>query len=285
MLTRTLGRWLRPWVEARPRLAMALRCYRDSAHLDRELVTTPLGFRFVGHPQMERGLFEPLEAALISKLLNQSDVFINVGANMGYYCCLALSRACTVVAVEPIPANLQILYRNLLANAGASHLEVHPVALGASVGLVEIYGGGTAASLLQGWAGASPAHRQTVPMTSLDRIVGDRFSDRRQLILIDVEGAELGVLRGALRLLGRSPKPTWFVEVSIDEHQPQGRSLNPDLVPVFELFEEGGYGAWVVADQIRRLDYSTIREVATTRRNTLAGHNFVFADPSLRVEL
>jgi FkbM family methyltransferase len=280
-LLNRLARSVRPLVERNPRLANAYRHYRDMEHFTRSPVQTPFGFKFIGHPAMEAGTFEPDEVRVVKALLSNADVFINVGANVGYYCCFALQAGRRVVAIEPVPNNLQFLYRNLQINDWDDRVEVLPVAVGARRGLVDIFGGGTAASLVEGWAGISSGYRQTVPITTLDDSVGGRFDDQRCFILIDVEGAELGVLEGAASLLLAARKPVWMVEVSIDEHFPGGVKINPNLRATFELFEQAGYGAWSVGKTLRPVDYDEARNVARTGVNTFSTHNFVFAEPGL----
>ncbi len=278
-LLNRLARSVRPLVERSPRLAMAYRHYRDMGHFTRSPVQTPFGFKFIGHPAMEAGTFEPDEVRVVKQLLRDADVFINVGANVGYYCCFALQAGRRVVAIEPVPNNLQYLYRNLLINDWDERVEVLPVAVGARRGLVDIFGGGTAASLLEGWAGIPSGYRQTVPLTTLDDSVGGRFDDQRCFILIDVEGAELGVLNGATSLLRAVCKPVWMVEICIDEHFPGGVKVNPNLRATFELFEQAGYSAWTVGKTLIPFDYDQARSIASTGVNTLSTHNFVFAEP------
>jgi len=277
-MLQSLARSMRPLVERSPRLASAWRHYRDMAHMLRSPVRTPFGFDFVGHPAMEAGIFEPDEVRVVRRLLRGADVLINVGANVGYYCCFALQAGCRVVAIEPVPNNLQYLYRNLLLNGWSEQAEVQPVAAGERRGLVDIFGGGTAASLLAGWAGIPGHYRQTVPLARLDDLVGGRFDAQQCFILIDVEGAELGVLKGATSLLHAVRKPVWMIEVSIDEHFPGGVKINPNLQQTFDLFEQADYGAWSVGSVLRVLDYDEVRAVVRTGINTLPGHNFVFAE-------
>lgn len=274
-----LARSVRPLVERNPRLAMAYRHYRDMEHFNRSPVQTPFGFKFIGHPAMEAGTFEPNEVRIVKQLLLDAEVFINVGANVGYYCCFALQAGRRVVAIEPVPNNLQYLYRNLLVNNWDEHVEVLPVAVVSRRGLVDIFGGGTAASLLEGWAGIPSGYRQTVPLTTLDDSIGDRFDDQRRFILIDVEGAELGVLEGASTLIHALRKPVWMIEISIDEHFPRGVKINPNLRATFEIFEKAGYEAWAVGETLVRVDFEQARTIARTGVNTLSTHNFIFAEP------
>ncbi len=278
-LLASLARSVRPLVERNPRMAMTYRHYRDLRDVAREAVATPFGFRMVGNEAMERGGFEPAETAFVRRALADADVFVNVGANIGYYCCFALQLGRKVVAFEPLPGNLRYLYRNVEVNGWSDRIEVAPVALGARPGLAEIYGGGTAASLVAGWAGIPLAYKQTVPVSTLDYSLAARFAGERMLIVVDIEGAELAMLQGAAAVIAREPKPVWMVEVSIDEHQPGGIAINPHLRQTFELFERAGYAAWQVDPVFEPIDYARVRMIASSGVNTLATHNFVFAAP------
>jgi hypothetical protein len=60
------------------------------------------------------------------------------------------------------------------------------------------------------------------------------------VIKVDVEGAEFGVLEGALKTLRRSPKPVWLVEVTLTLHHP---GVNPNFAALFEMFWANGYEA------------------------------------------
>ena len=277
-LLSSLARSVRPLVERSPRAAMTYRHFRDLRDISRAPVQTPLGFKLVGNAAMERGEFEEAETAFVQRATDDADVVINIGANIGYYCCVALQRDKRVVAFEPIPGNLRYLYRNIRANGWADRIEISPIALGASPGLADIYGGGTAASLVPGWADIPLTSCQTVPVSTLDLSLGSRFLGDRLLILVDIEGAELEMLQGAAAVVARKPQPVWMVEISIDEHQP-GRSLNPKLAKTFDIFEQAGYAAWQIGSTLERLPYSRIRRIAASGVNSLTTHNFVFAAP------
>lgn len=107
---------------------------------------TPMGFKLIGNESMEQGLFEPEETYLICKLLDHVDTFLNVGANIGYYCGHALLKKKPTIAFEPEPQNLKYLLKNIKANNWESMIEIYPVAMSNKVGIVEIYGGSTGVS-------------------------------------------------------------------------------------------------------------------------------------------
>ena len=79
---------------------------------------------------MAAGTLEPEETALVRKLLQEVDVLVNVGANVGYYCCHALSLGKPVIAVEPIAGNLHYLLANIRNNGWTAYAEVFPMANG-----------------------------------------------------------------------------------------------------------------------------------------------------------
>lgn len=208
---------------------------------------TPWGFRFVGHEAMAAGTFEPQETSLVRNALLDVDVLVNVGANVGYYSCHALSLDRQVLAIEPIPRNVEHLLKNIDLNGWTDGVRVFPMAAGARPGVLTIWGGGTGASLLCGWAGIPAAHKSLVPILPLDEIIGANFSNQRLLIIVDVEGSEFLMLQGAVATLERQPRPTWRVEISLHEHQPNG--VNSRFIETFEIFFKHGYRAFTADDR------------------------------------
>ena len=206
----------------------------------RPLVETPLGFRFAGPAHMQNGSFEPQELAFVRDRLPDVDLFVDVGANAGYFTCIARRSGTRVIAIEPAPQNLELLYRNITAN-GWTDVEVLPVGLAGAPGLGTLYGDGTAASLVTRWAGVSDAWQRTIPLTTIDAVIGGRFAGKRLLIKVDVEGAEHAVMDGAAATLARRPAPAWLVEVCFSENFPAG--VNPHFRDVFDRFWCAGYRA------------------------------------------
>lgn len=273
---RRIVRMIRSVVDRVPAMGLAYRSWRDSRSLIREPVVTPLGFRFVGHRDMEQGRYEQAEVETVRKYLRDAEVLVNVGANIGYYCCIAKNDGKQVIAIEPIDLNLQYLYLNLKAN-GWQDVEVIPLAVSNRVGLTEIHGWGTGASLIHGWAGTPRGFSRTVPVSTLDTILGSRLTGRRCVFLVDVEGSEKQVIEGAMQQLRLAPKPVWIVEISVTEHQPEGVTLNPNLLDTFELFWSNGYRASTVEKQPRLVTREDVIQMIATRRSAYKTHNFLFA--------
>lgn len=261
---------LKRLVERYPSVAGLYRFVRDQRAMARSRPAhLPLGFTLRGNEAMAAGTFEQNEVDLLRRLLEASDAFVDVGANVGYYTALARASGRRVIAVEPLRQNLDYLYLNMMDN-GWADVEVHPMALGSESGLRTLFGAATGASFVEGWAGASSLLRCIVPVTTLDTLLTQRFEGRRLLIKIDVEGGEHEVLLGAARTLRRHPAPTWMVEICLSELRPDG--ANPNYRSTFELFWDCGYTAYtaddvlrvVTSDDVSRWVRNGVTEVPTT---------------------
>lgn len=267
---------IKPIVERFPRLAILYRHTRDNWQRHEQPKNTPMGFKLVGNKSMQSGQFEPTETDIITKIIQQTDMVINIGANIGYYCCIALYNNKQVVAFEPIPLNTHYLLKNIKANGWESRAEVFPLALSDEKGIIEIYGGGTGASLIKGWAGTPESDITLVPSSTLDNVLGDRFDKEECFIIIDIEGAEKRCLDGASIMLSKKPKSIWMVEICIAEHQPEGQVINPHLLPTFEIFWDNGYVALTADTQCREVYPKEIKEIIESGIDTCHTHNFLF---------
>lgn len=266
-----------------PAIAHRYRVWRDSSFERVEPQTTPFGFRLSGHRDMMRGIFEPAETQVVRDLVKKADVFIDVGANIGYYVCHALQAnpSCSVIALEPLPSNLRYLLRNIKANGWDARCEVAPVAASSQPAIVSLFGAGTGASLIRGWNGAPDSSAILVPANSLDNIIGERFQGQACLVMIDVEGHEADVIEGAKNLLARVPKPMWFVEIGLGEHLEKGRG-NPAYKKVFETFFASGYVAWACSSPPRRITRDEL-DAVSLGTISLGTHNFLFVEDGVRL--
>jgi FkbM family methyltransferase len=232
------------------------------------------------HPayrQMVDGSFEREEFDLLTSAFRDVDVFVDVGANIGYYSCLALRSGKRVVAFEPQRANLDCLFFNVLANDLERRFEVYPIALSDRIGLLELFGAsGPSASMIQHWAGYSSGFRQVVPVNTLDNVLLGRFNGASVLVKIDVEGAEYSVLKGALDTLTRIPRPAWLIEVCYDEFHPEG--VNPNYRATFELFLNNGYRAYAVNAAMQEITHQSLDSALAKGESASSVFNYYFVD-------
>lgn len=265
----------KPLVEHYPRVASIYRGVRDQIAYMEEPVETSWGFKLSGNLAMAKGEFEPIETEVVLNILQDVDVLVNVGANIGYYCCHALQMGKSVIAFEPMQKNLRFLCQNVKAN-GWKNIEIYPMALSDQVGVLEIYGADTGASIVKGWAGTPESYVTLVPSSSLDLVLGSRLQGKKVLVLMDVEGAEKGVLQGATILLRNDPKPLWLLEISSTEHQPQGIAVNPHFADTFKIMLDAGYEAFTADKAMRKITWAEIVAAQSGDTYTFATHNFLF---------
>lgn len=139
---------------------------------------------------------------LMDDVVRPGDTFVDVGANIGYntvYAQRLVGASGLVIAIEPAADNLAVLHRQLSMN-GLQGVVVHEVAAGERHETRNLYVRGelSAVNSLFPDGCYGPVTAITPVRTEpLDELV----PGAADVIKIDVEGAELDVLRGAGRLL------------------------------------------------------------------------------------
>ena len=156
--------------------------------------------------------WEPEITDLFWNSIRSDTVFVDVGANIGYFTCLAGARihaggAGTVIAVEPNPRCYELIERNLLINWSMCPISLHKAALGAESGevwLTSPLNRAANAHISQENGAVDVSTSFRVPMTTLDAIVPE---DRQvDIMKVDVEGYEV------LGVQGRPPRHRPFAE-------------------------------------------------------------------------
>jgi FkbM family methyltransferase len=163
------------------------------------------------------GDFEPNVRREILRILKPGDLFLDIGANVGFFSLLAakaVGHTGKVYAFEPAPKARDALRRNLALN----HIQnVTTVALALSDSP------GRRALFLDARnnSGASSFNRSPhsgeameVELDTYDRFASQNTLSIPALIKLDVEGAEVQVLRGMQALLSRTDRPPVVLEVS-----------------------------------------------------------------------
>jgi FkbM family methyltransferase len=156
----------------------------------------------------------------LEQFLDADGVFLDIGANTGIYTIKAAkhyskSGGGVVIALEPFPDVLAVLYRSIQAN-GFRNVRLRNVCAGASTGTASFWlNAGTphTFSLLKRDEAASSLSSLVVAVDDLLRWEG---VERLDYIKIDVEGAEASVLEGAKESITRF-RPIIQAEITINE--------------------------------------------------------------------
>jgi FkbM family methyltransferase len=178
-------------------------------------------------------LFEARAVGALARYVAPGSCILDVGANIGFFT-LRFARwtsgAGSVLAFEPEPGNLARLRARLRQRAPEARVEVIPAAVGDAPGTAylvinELHPG----DHKLGAAGLP------VPVVRLDDILAGRTWPAVSLIKIDVQGAEMAVIRGAAETLRRL-RPALFVEVDDRQLRAMGASAR-ELLELIAAFD------------------------------------------------
>jgi FkbM family methyltransferase len=160
--------------------------------------------------------YEPNTQAFIRQFLRAGMVAFDVGAHHGFYT-LLMARCVgpqgLVVAFEPSPIERRKLVWHLWLNR-LPWVRVEPYALADREGIMDFFlTKDNSANSLSPPEISPIVGKVTVPVTTLDTFCERAGIKRVNLIKVDVEGAELLVLKGAQRILTEM-RPIIVMEVS-----------------------------------------------------------------------
>lgn len=225
-----------------------------SSLLDRSLTRMPgLYARLIARRRSPN-----LEKIVFLSLAGRGDTVVDAGANTGYYTLLfshLVGARGSVHAFEPVPPTFAEL-RARIERAGRTNVVLNDCALAEEEKDADLYLPGDdhgQAALRRhtfgSWTAEAPVRTYPCRTTTLDAYAEARQLADLSFVKCDVEGAELLVLRGALRTLRRFT-PLLFLEVS--PHWTADFAYEPaDLA---RLLEELGYSRFfLVTDKLSPL--------------------------------
>ncbi|MFA5377909.1 MAG: FkbM family methyltransferase [Dehalococcoidia bacterium] len=159
------------------------------------------------------GLYERFETALVKRHLKPGQIFVDVGAHIGYYSVLAASIVGPtggVYAYEPNPANVELLRANTEQFEGI--VRMRDCAVSDAPGRAKLYLSATNSGDHQLFrsVGREAVDVAVISLDSDPALAGLSVN----ILKIDVQGLEVSVLRGARELIARSPSLMGIVEYS-----------------------------------------------------------------------
>ena len=141
---------------------------------------------------------------MLRKILRQNDVFLDVGANIGYFTALAarlVGPEGRVIAWEPMDKNVQLIYATAWEN-GFANVTVYPFAASSDVRLVPMTSSplSSNAGIRRGEIGS-----QRTRVIAQTQRLDDHLAqlDRLDVIKFDIEGHESHAWKGAASILAR----------------------------------------------------------------------------------
>jgi len=180
-------------------------------------------------------LYEPEKTKAVQNFLRPGDSFVDVGGNKGDFALLAakiVGPRGKVICVEPEPKNFGWITRSVQLN-GYENIQLCNVALSDHDGEAALHLGAKSGfhTLLSG-APERDHGFVKVKTRTLDGLLRDSKIQSVNILKIDVEGAELQVLRGAAETIRANP----HLVVLLDLHP----SLGVNVAEVFDFLASLG---------------------------------------------
>lgn len=199
------------------------------------------------------GQWEPVITQYIRSHLKGGDIFVDVGANIGYYSLLAsriVGSTGSVFAIEASKSIYTSMVNNIALN-GCTNVTAINAAASNSKGELAIFRGGNN-NLGHTTTVEALARREelefecNVPADTLEQLVGTQMLRNARFIKIDVEGAECAVLSPLFESLNRfSPSTEWLLELSA-EFSAGGQA---DVDRICVAFESAGYRTYAIKNE------------------------------------
>lgn len=161
---------------------------------NKNTIEFPNEFDYVAQAIEKDGVWEKRTTDFVKENLKPGQVFLDIGAQVGYYTLLASSLGAKVLAFEPSVKNRCLLEKNLATN-GYEDVIVYPYALSNENKKVKLY------------AGKTPGENSLINTgKESEKVESVRFDDLKinsfpNIIKIDVEGFERQVLEGMPEVL------------------------------------------------------------------------------------
>jgi len=189
------------------------------------------------------GTWEPNISHWVATHLKPGDGFIDIGANIGHYSLLASrivgDQGC-VVAIEAAEWIHSLLDKHVALNQ-RRNIRTVQVAASAARGTLKLFPGsaGNCGKTTTIGGTGKPVDVQALPLSDILR---DDEIERARMIKIDVEGAELEVLRGLAPLLGRMREDLEIVMEVSPSLMPEPETSR---VAIFSIMNAHGFSASV----------------------------------------
>ncbi len=177
------------------------------------------------HYRLKSAAKEPETVAWIENCIRPTDVFYDIGANVGAYSLIAFSashRSAKIVSFEPGFSTFGELCSNILMNQGSKNIIPLPLGLSAETKVTEfVYSDISAGAAQHAWdfglnrkkGEFEGTSKISTPCFRLDDLVRCLNLPLPTLVKIDVDGPELEVLRGAKETLGHPRVRSLLIEL------------------------------------------------------------------------
>ena len=198
------------------------------------------------------GCWKPITSEVLLEVLKAEPqaIFVDVGANIGYFSLLAAEQGSRVFAIEPVVENFQLLQKTVLENNLEEQIIIAMVPLWEKEERITLIISNKNMGLASTRKSQDFSYAQTCTAYPFDKFFGPKTT-YKLVIKIDVEHAELQVLRG----MKGSMHAITHILMELSLHDTE----------VFDILEEHGflYAAEIgydTAEKVVRADTSHLKD-------------------------
>jgi len=187
-------------------------------------------------------IHEPRVTSIFCSLIKEGDIVVDAGASIGYYTLLAAKRVGKngyVYAFEPYPPSFKRLMENIKLN-NWKNVHAYQLALSDSTKEEKFY-----VSKSGVVSGSSFAlRRDSICITVKAKPLDDIIKANIDLVKIDVEGAELEVLKGMEKTLAKGK-----AKIICEVHPKDISLLGYDISEITNLLRKHGYKIYLIDEE------------------------------------
>lgn len=171
--------------------------------------------QFISGDIARTGQWEPFESNVFSRLCKPDDVFMDLGANIGWYSVLAAQLVGPeghVVAVEPDPINIRVLETNAAVSDPHGVIKIIKAAVSDETVEKNFYKSKSNLGDHRLFSDGSPREVISVSVTTIDAILSSWTGNLPNILKSDTQGSEASILRGAERYISMGWRPIMILE-------------------------------------------------------------------------
>jgi len=174
---------------------------------------------------MIEGLWEAHVTRVIEQLLQEDDIFFDIGANFAYYCCVAAPRLknqlgrFNIHAFEANPDLIPLVTKTFDINGLRDSAVINNIAVSDKIGELTLHRDENlwgSASLRKEVARAKKETTYKVKTTSIDQYCNEHNIDRVDVIKLDIEGYEDRAYAGMKQTIQKNPQLRIVMEFTFD---------------------------------------------------------------------
>lgn len=161
-------------------------------------IHNPIKDRFVSFALCREDVWEPRILKVLIDAMKSSGLFVDIGANIGWHTKVVQTAGYDVIAFEPQPNNFKLLEMNCKKEGTI----LYDLALGETAGEALIFRN----DVNYGDSYIADNGTDPVKIVTLDEIINKELASRVNAVKMDVQGAEINIIKGGKQFFESLPK-------------------------------------------------------------------------------